>query len=124
VIVVLDTNIYSSALISGGKSLGLIQKLAADPCIQVYYSDAILQETLRVLREKFNWPEEDLREAEQLVTETGQRATPTRTVDVVKLRMIHQITELSSVPARRTQTALRGVGSDSAVFVLCRFRHS
>ena len=52
-VITLDTNIYVSALQYGGKPMALLQQaLSGD--IEISVSQAILDETLRVLREKFH----------------------------------------------------------------------
>ena len=51
--VTVDSNIYISALRFGGKPLTILE-LALDGDIEISISDAILQETLRVLRDKFH----------------------------------------------------------------------
>lgn len=82
--VVLDSNIYISALISGGLPLLLIQKLTEDAESQIFFSEAIFDETTHVLRDKFKWPEDDIQEAEALITGSGQRVVPSQTADVVR----------------------------------------
>jgi putative PIN family toxin of toxin-antitoxin system len=82
--VTLDTNIYISALAFHGHARLLIQSLVEDPDVRIAISNAILQETLRVLREKFKWPEEELRDAEALILESTYRIAPTQVVDVVR----------------------------------------
>ena len=48
-------------------------------------SDAILNETLRVLREKFQWSAERLQEAEEDIRSYTHHVTPTETLDIIKL---------------------------------------
>jgi predicted nucleic acid-binding protein len=50
----LDTNVYISALVFGGAPRRLLD-LAIDGHLDVTISQPILDETLRVLREKFGW---------------------------------------------------------------------
>lgn len=52
--VTLDTSVYIGALNSGGVSSRLFT-LARERIIRIDVSDAILDETIRVLREKFGW---------------------------------------------------------------------
>ena len=58
--------------------------LAAAGDFRLDISDAILHETLRVLRDKFGWPEADLREAEVTLAACTQRVAPTQTLDIIK----------------------------------------
>jgi uncharacterized protein len=81
--VVLDTNIYISALISGGRPLLLIQMLAQDTDSEIFFSDAILEETVRVLKDKFTWSPEDIHDAETLFTKTGLKIETDQTLDAV-----------------------------------------
>ena len=59
----LGTNIYVSALHFGGKPMQLLQ-MGLEGEFDLAVSQAILDETLRVLREKFGWSADDLRDAE------------------------------------------------------------
>jgi putative PIN family toxin of toxin-antitoxin system len=62
----------------------LIQALAKDTACQIFFSDSILEETIRVLRDKFKWSQADLEGAEALVAESGAKVTPAETLDVVR----------------------------------------
>jgi putative PIN family toxin of toxin-antitoxin system len=82
-VIVLDTNIYISALnFHRGKPHQLLQMAIAGH-IEVAISDAILQEVQGVLRKKFHAMEEDVREADALISACTTRVTPTQTVAVV-----------------------------------------
>ena len=78
-----DTNIYVSALQFGGAPQRFLDCAAAGD-FRLDISDAILHETLRVLRDKFDWPEADLREAEGLLAACTRRVAPTQTLDIIK----------------------------------------
>ena len=52
--VTLDSNIYISALVFGGKPMRLLE-MAAEGAIRVAISDAILSEVQRILLTKFGW---------------------------------------------------------------------
>jgi putative PIN family toxin of toxin-antitoxin system len=81
-VITLDTNIYVSALQYGGKPMALLQQaLSGD--IEISVSQAILDETLRVLREKFHWTAEDLDSARSLILSVARMVEPQRTLDVV-----------------------------------------
>lgn len=77
-----DSNILVSALQFGGKPLTLLN-LAQDGQIELAVSDDILTETLRVLRDKFNWSKEGLAEAEEHLRAITRRVLPTERIDVV-----------------------------------------
>ena len=78
-----DTNIYISALQFGGKPHQFLAQ-AEKGDFRLDISDAILQETLRVLRDKFHWPEDDLRSAEATLEAFTRRVTPTQTLEVIQ----------------------------------------
>jgi len=79
----LDTNIYVSALVYQGTPLRLL-RLAIDGDLEVAISQPILDETLRVLRKKFGWPEERLRGAETLINGFARRVSPSQTLHVIQ----------------------------------------
>lgn len=79
----LDTNIYVSALVYRGTPLRLLH-LAIDGDLEVAISQPILDETLRILREKFGWPEERLQSAEALINGCARRVSPSQTLNVIK----------------------------------------
>jgi len=82
--VTIDTNIYISALnFSKGKPRQLFQ-MVLDGEIRVAISDSILQEVLRIMREKFHATPEDLQETEAVITACTERVTPIEVLDVVK----------------------------------------
>ena len=57
--------------------------LAIDGEVEVALSDAILEETLRVLRDKFTRSSEQLKQAEGYMRAIGRHITPTETIDAV-----------------------------------------
>jgi uncharacterized protein len=81
--VTLDTNIYVSALHFGGKPMELLQ-MGLEGELDIALSQPILDETLRVLREKFAWSDDDLRDAEAAISAATYRVAPTETLDVVE----------------------------------------
>ena len=81
--VTLDTNIYVSALHFGGRPMQLLQ-MGLEGELGIAVSRPILDETLRVLREKFDWSDDELRDAEAAIGAATYRVTPTETLDVVK----------------------------------------
>jgi len=64
--VVADTNVLVSALQFGGKPKQLLD-LAADDQVDLAVSEAIIAETLRILRHKFDRTSEWLAEADQQI---------------------------------------------------------
>jgi uncharacterized protein len=80
--VVADSNILISAFLRGGKPLELLE-LARAGQIELAVSDAILDETARVLKAKFKVPDEDVQEFRRELLGFAKRVTPTETLDVV-----------------------------------------
>jgi putative PIN family toxin of toxin-antitoxin system len=78
--VTLDTNIYVSALHFGGMRL-LHMPVNGD--IEVAVSEPILDELIRVLREKFQWDGYRLHDARQRVLGLAKFVVPAKTLDVV-----------------------------------------
>ncbi len=78
-----DTNIYISALQFGGTPQRFLDGAAAGD-FRLDISDAIFREILRVLHDKFGWPESELREAEMLLSICTRRVVPTQILDVIK----------------------------------------
>lgn len=77
-----DSNILVSALQYGGKPLTLID-MAQDGRVELAISDEILNETLRVLRDKFHRTTEWLQEAEDHLHEITRYVSPAERLDVV-----------------------------------------
>ena len=67
----------------GGTPLRLLH-LAIDGDLEVAFSQPILDETLRILREKFGWSEERLRGAEALIVGFARRVSPSQTINIIK----------------------------------------
>ena len=80
--VTLDSNVYVSALEFGGKPMELLQA-GLDREIEIAISHPIIDESLRVLRDKFGWAEVDLHEAKTAIRASTREVHPTETVDVV-----------------------------------------
>ena len=78
-----DSNILISALVFGGNPLHLME-MAFSGEVSLFISDAILQETLRVLRDKFGFSEERLALAERYIGACTTRVTASGAIDVVK----------------------------------------
>jgi putative PIN family toxin of toxin-antitoxin system len=70
-------------LVFGGVPLRLIH-LAIDGELEVAISEPILEETVRVLRQKFGWPIERLDAAQGLIRSFAVTVKPSRAVDVMQ----------------------------------------
>jgi putative PIN family toxin of toxin-antitoxin system len=81
--IVLDTNLYVSAFQFGGKPMQLLQK-GIDGDIDIAVSTPIIQETVRVLRDKFGWSGEQLAEALSVIAAATYEVTITEALDVVE----------------------------------------
>jgi putative PIN family toxin of toxin-antitoxin system len=79
--VTLDTNIYVSAFQFGGMRL---LHMAVDGDIEIAISQPILDELIRVLREKFQWDGYRLHAAKQQLLGLARMVVPTETLDVIK----------------------------------------
>ena len=58
--------------------------MAAQGLIRLSISDAILEETIRVLSDKFQWEKAALREADATIRSIAEIVTPMQVVDVIK----------------------------------------
>lgn len=81
--VVADTNILVSALQFGGKPKQLLD-VAADGQIDLVTSEAILAETVRVLRDKFNRAPDWLAECDQQLRVIARLVEPTERLQVIE----------------------------------------
>lgn len=79
----LDSNILISALVFDGNPLRLLE-MALNKEVDLFISDEILQETLRVLRDKFGLSPDRISEAEQYINACTLRVDAVRRLDVVK----------------------------------------
>jgi predicted nucleic acid-binding protein len=77
----LDTNVYVSALQFGGIAARLIGTARAG-IIRLDTSDAILDETIGVLRDKFGWKGYELHFARLQLQKATNRVQPTRKIEV------------------------------------------
>ena len=81
--VTLDTNIYVSALEFGGTPLRLL-RMAVDHSIEITICQPIIDETRRVLQDKFGWSEERLDEAEEWIRSFTRLVASGGQIDVIK----------------------------------------
>jgi putative PIN family toxin of toxin-antitoxin system len=78
-----DSNVWVSALIWGGKPLQLLE-LALQGEVELVISPDILNESLRVLREKIGLDVDDLQKAEDYIRRCTRLVEPTEKLDVVQ----------------------------------------
>ncbi len=81
--VILDTNIYISAILFGGTPEKVLS-LARSGTVEVFISQQILDEILRVLRIKFGWNQMQLTEVEMELKSLTRRVDPRVKVRVIK----------------------------------------
>ena len=79
--VTLDTSIYVSAFQFGGMRL---LHMAVNGDIEIAVSQAIIDELIRVLRDKFHWDGYRLHDARQRILGFARLVEPAQTLDVVK----------------------------------------
>jgi len=81
--VVLDTNVYVSAVLFGGKS-EKIRKLSKEKKIELLVSEAIIAEVAEVLRRKFDWESWQISQIIDEIRETATLVIPHQTLSVIK----------------------------------------
>jgi len=81
--VVLDTNVYISAILFGGTP-EKIRKLSKEKKIELLVSEAIIAEVAEVLRKKFNWESWQISQVINDIRETATLVIPHQTLSVVK----------------------------------------
>ncbi len=82
--VIFDTNIYISAIIFGGNPRQCLE-LARGGRIELIISKAVYLELAEKLRDKFDWPEEDIIEVISGISEFAKIVSPRRKVKLIKL---------------------------------------
>ena len=80
--VTLDSNVYLSGFVFGGKPKRVLE-MAIDGEIEVAVSDPIIQEVRRHLLGKFGWSEPRAAAAVESIVEFAKHVTPTETIDTV-----------------------------------------
>jgi uncharacterized protein len=81
--VVADTNVLVSAIQFGGKPKQLLD-LAVDGHVDLALSEAILEETFRVLKYKFHRTSEELLDADKQLRVVGRVVTPTESISAIE----------------------------------------
>ena len=82
-VVVLDTNIYISAILFGGKPEEIIRLSRAGE-IHLVISEAILKEVAEMLRRKFNWRSWQISETIDGIRSLSVLVTPNEVLSVIK----------------------------------------
>jgi putative PIN family toxin of toxin-antitoxin system len=93
--VTLDTNEYVSAL-SGGRTALRLLHMALSREIEIAISEPIIKETVRVLREKFDWPPFDLLAARQRLEKIARIVEPKETLSVTEDEPDNRIVECAA----------------------------
>ena len=73
----LDSNVYVSALIFGGKPLQIFE-MGLNGRADIAISDEILEETLGIMARKFRLPPERIEQAQRYIEAATRRVTPRR----------------------------------------------
>ncbi|MCG2790999.1 MAG: putative toxin-antitoxin system toxin component, PIN family [Actinomycetia bacterium] len=81
--VVLDTNIYISAILFGGNP-ERIRKLSKEKKLEILISEAIISEVAEVLRKKFNWKSWRISQIIDEIRETATLIIPNQTLSMTK----------------------------------------
>ena len=81
--IVIDTNIYISAILFDGKPEAII-KLAAAENVTLYTSHAITAEVAGVLKNKFSWTNQQVEYTDQFLRDISVLVTPTGSIDIIK----------------------------------------
>lgn len=83
--IVLDSNVYISALLFKGIP-GKILDMALKNEIILITSDEIITETVRILREKFKWPEHNIDKFMRRLSDISVNIKPVNKLNVIKER--------------------------------------
>ena len=80
---VLDTNVYISAILFGGKP-ERIRKLSKEGKIEILISEAIIAEIAEVLRKTFDWGNLQISQTINEIREITTLVTPRQTLSIIK----------------------------------------
>jgi len=81
--VVLDTNVYISAILFGGKP-EKIRRLSKERKIELLISEAIIAEITEILRKKFNWESWQISQVIDEIREAAALIIPYKNISVIK----------------------------------------
>ena len=93
--ITLDTNEYVSALNGGAKALRVLH-MAIDGEIEIAISEPIIAQTIRVPREKFDWPPYDLLAARQRLQKIARIVEPKETLGITEDEPDNRILECAA----------------------------
>ena len=82
--ITVDTNIYVSGLIFRRGNPSRLLELAETGVVKVAICDAIFEEIADVLKRKFDWPDDDIGEAQRRVASYTYRVEPTEVLNVIR----------------------------------------
>jgi putative PIN family toxin of toxin-antitoxin system len=82
--VVFDTNIFISAFVSPGRQAAMALVRIAEGRDQLLTSKPIVDETLTVLQTKFDWEDERLAQAAELLEKIGESLATTKRIQLLK----------------------------------------
>ncbi|MBU4293953.1 MAG: putative toxin-antitoxin system toxin component, PIN family [Actinobacteria bacterium] len=83
--IVFDSNVYISALLFNGIP-GKILDIALKNEIILITSDEIVTETVRILREKFKWPEHNIDKFVRWLSDISENLRPAIKLNIIKER--------------------------------------
>lgn len=83
--IVFDSNVYISALLFNGIP-GKILDIALKNEIILITSDEIVTETVRILREKFKWPEHNIDKFVRRLSDISENLRPAIKLNIIKER--------------------------------------
>jgi len=81
--IVFDSNVYVSALLFKGPP-EIVLDMAIKNEIKLITSDAIMEETIRVLKEKFKWPGHNIDKFTRRLSDISENVEPCIKLDIIK----------------------------------------
>lgn len=81
--IVVDTNVFISAFVFGGKPLEIIQLFLKDK-VELYISPFIINELARILEEKFSWEEDRIKKILEILELKAIKVYPKTKVSLIK----------------------------------------
>lgn len=92
--VVIDTNVIISALLFGGNSKKIIEKLIRKDFI-AFISPQLISELIEILSQKFNFSQEMIKKIQVQILYLFHLVYPSKTVDVVRDRDDNRVIEVA-----------------------------
>lgn len=81
--IVFDSNVYISALLFKGIP-GKVLELAQKDRITLVVSDEIIAETIRILEDKFRWPQHNIDKFKRRLSDISKNIRPEIRLDIIK----------------------------------------